>query len=103
MSINTEYVARMETQLKKWDADVDALAAEGEKAGAEARAAYHERIKDLRASRDAAQKTFQEIAAANESAGRRAVAGRHETGLGNDAKKPGESVVGSQEMTSDGK
>jgi len=69
MSINTEYVARMETQLKKWDADVDALAAEGEKAGAEARAAYHERIKDLRASRDAAQKTFQEIAAANESAG----------------------------------
>lgn len=75
MGMNAEYVARMETQLKKWDADVDALAAEGEKAGAEARAAYHERIKDLRASRDAAQKTFQEISVANESAGAQMQAG----------------------------
>jgi len=69
IDIKSEYVARMETQLKKWDADVDALAAEGEKAGAEARAMYHERIKDLRASRDAVQKTFQEIRAAGEAAG----------------------------------
>jgi uncharacterized coiled-coil DUF342 family protein len=69
MSMNSEYLARMETQLKKWDADVDALAAKGEKANAEARAAYHERIKDLRVSRDAAQRRFQEIRAATESAG----------------------------------
>ena len=58
MSMHSEYIARMETQLKKWDADVDALTAEGKKASAEARAVYDERIKDLRASRDAAQKTF---------------------------------------------
>jgi hypothetical protein len=64
-----EYLARMEAQLKKWDADLDALAAEGEKAGAAARTAYHERIKDLRASRDAAQKRFQEIRAASGAAG----------------------------------
>ena len=69
MTMNTEYVAMMETQLKKWDADVDALAAQSEKAGAEARAAYHEQIKDLRANRDAAQKTFLEISNANDSAG----------------------------------
>ena len=69
MTMNTEYVAMMETQLKKWDADVDALAAQSEKAGDEARAAYHAQIKDLRANRDAAQKTFQEISNANESAG----------------------------------
>jgi len=69
MGMNAEYVAMMETQLKKWDADVDALAAQSEKAGTEARAAYHAQIKDLRASRDAAQKTFQEISNANESAG----------------------------------
>jgi len=75
MSMNTEYVARMETQLKKWDADVDALAAEGEKASAAARSAYHERIKDLRASRAAAQKTFQEIRVASESAGAQMQAG----------------------------
>ena len=75
MSMNTEYVARMETQLKKWDADVDALAAEGEKASAGARAAYYERIKDFRASREAAQKRFQEIRAASESAGAQMQAG----------------------------
>jgi uncharacterized protein YjbJ (UPF0337 family) len=75
MSMNTEYVAKMETQLKKWDADVDALAAEGEKANAAARAAYHEGIKNLRVSRDAAQKTFQEIRVASESAGAQMQAG----------------------------
>lgn len=75
MGKNTEYVTRMETQLKKWDADVDALAAKSEKASAQARAAYHEQIKNLRASRDAAQKTFQEIRVASESAGARMQAG----------------------------
>ena len=40
MSMHSEYIARMETQLKKWDADVDALTAEGKKASAEARAVY---------------------------------------------------------------
>ena len=69
MSIHSEYIARMATQLKKWDADVDALAAEGKKASADAGAAYDERAKDLRASRDAAQKTFLEICQATESAG----------------------------------
>ena len=69
MGTNTEYVASMEAQLKKWDADVDALVAEGEKANDKARAAYHERIKELRAGREAAQKTFQEIRVAGESAG----------------------------------
>jgi translation initiation factor IF-2 len=69
MSMHSEYIARTEAQLKKWDADVDALAAESKKAGAAAGAAYDERIKELRASRDAAQKTFLEIRQASESAG----------------------------------
>lgn len=68
MGKNSDYVTRMETQLKQWDADVDALAARGEKANVEAQAAYHAQIKDLRASRDAAQQTFQKIRAASESA-----------------------------------
>ena len=68
MSTKSEFVTRMETQLKKWDADVDALAAKGEKVSADTRTAYYARIKDLRASREAAQKTFQEISAASESA-----------------------------------
>jgi polyhydroxyalkanoate synthesis regulator phasin len=69
MSMHSEYIAGMEAQLKKWDADLDALVAEGKKASAEARATYDERIKDLRASRDAAQKTFQEMRQATGSAG----------------------------------
>jgi len=64
-----EYLARMETQLKKWDADLEALAAEGQKASDGARAAYHERLKELRASRDAARQTLQEMRAAGGAAG----------------------------------
>ena len=68
MSRNSDFVAMMDKQLKKWDADVDALAAQGEKASATARAAYQENLKELRASRDAAQKTFKEFGAASEAA-----------------------------------
>jgi hypothetical protein len=72
---DSEYVARMETQLKNWDADLDALAAKGEKASAEMRAAYHERINELRTSRGEAQKTFQEMSLATEAAGAKMQAG----------------------------
>jgi hypothetical protein len=68
MGINAEYVTAMEAQLKQWDADVDAIAAQGERANIAARAAYHQQMKGLRASRDAAQKTFQEIRVATEAA-----------------------------------
>ena len=69
MDKHTDYVVKMESQLKKWDADVDALAAAGEKASAEARANYHKYVKDLRANRDAAGKTFREMQVATKSAG----------------------------------
>ena len=69
MGKNAEYLAKMETQLNKWDADVSALAAEGEKAGAKARVAYQEQIPQLLASRVAAQAKFQEIRVASELAG----------------------------------
>ena len=72
---NSEYVARMETQLKNWDADLDALAAKGEKASAEMRAAYQERISDLRASRGAVQATLQQMSAATATAGEQMQAG----------------------------
>jgi hypothetical protein len=75
MGMSAERVAKIEIQLKKWDADVDALAAEGEKASAQVRAAYHEQIKHLREGRDAAQKAFHEIRLAGESAGEQMHAG----------------------------
>ena len=67
MSADTGYAAKMQTQLKKWDADVDALAAAGEKANAEAQTAYHKCVKELRANRDAAQKTFLEMQSAGQA------------------------------------
>ena len=69
MGVNSDYIARMKTQLQQWDADLDALGARSELASAEARAASLERIKDLRASRDAAQKSLQQMRAAGEAAG----------------------------------
>ena len=69
MDTNAGYVAKMEQQLKKWDADLDALAAAGEKASADARANYHKYVKDLRANRDAAGKTLKDMQAASQSAG----------------------------------
>jgi polyhydroxyalkanoate synthesis regulator phasin len=79
MGINADYVARMKTQLKQWDAELDALVARGELASAEARAASHERIAELRLSRDAAQKSLHEMRAAGEAAGKHVMAGMEET------------------------
>lgn len=59
-----DYLAAMEAQLKRWDADLEALAAEGQKASEGARAAYHERLKELRVSRDAARQALREVRAA---------------------------------------
>jgi hypothetical protein len=76
MSTNSDYVAMMQSQLKKWDKEVDALSASGEKASMEARSAYHEGMKELRASRDEAQRTFQQIRLATEAAGEQMQAGK---------------------------
>lgn len=69
MGANADYVSRMKAQLKKWDAEVDVLAAKGALASAEARIVYDEQVQALRTSRDAAQKSFQQMRAAGESAG----------------------------------
>ena len=68
MDKNAEYRDTMQKQLKKWDADVDALAALGEKANAAARTSYESNLKAMRASRDDAQKTFQQMQVATQSA-----------------------------------
>ena len=63
MDMNAEFVARMQVQLKAWDAQLEALAAESGRAGAAARAGYHVRIRDLRANRDAASRTLGRVRA----------------------------------------
>jgi len=75
MGTNSEYVTLMQSQLKKWDNEVDALSAMGKTASMEARSAYQEGMKELRASRDEAQRTFQQIRLATEAAGEQMQAG----------------------------
>jgi hypothetical protein len=75
MGTNTDFVAGMQTQMKKWDAEVDALVAEGKKADGELRTAFQRRLKELRLSRHAAQKSLHEVRVASESAGAQVQAG----------------------------
>lgn len=69
MNTNAEFVTRMQSQLKKWDSDLVALNEEGKKATVQVRAAYDAGAKSLQDSRDSAQKLFQQICTATESAG----------------------------------
>ena len=75
MSMHSEYVARMETQLRKWDADVDALQAQGKAASEHARKAYEVQVKELKTGREAAQSVFQQIRVAGEAPGAQMQAG----------------------------
>ena len=61
MSTNAIYLAGMQLQMKKWDAEFDALVADGRKAGGEARTAYDRRLKELRLGRKAVQKSLEAV------------------------------------------
>lgn len=67
--IKNEYLAMMEKQLRKWDSDLDALAAEGQKASDRARSMYIDQIRELRVGRDSAHKRLSDIRVATEVAG----------------------------------
>jgi hypothetical protein len=68
MSKRDEYFTMMESQIKKWDAEVDKLRARSAQVSADARAKYDEQLKAMRANRDAAHKKLEEIRTASESA-----------------------------------
>ncbi|HLX21845.1 MAG TPA: hypothetical protein VKR38_00755 [Usitatibacter sp.] len=75
MDKKSAFVTKMETQLKGWNSDVDALEAEGEKMKGKARVAYSDQVRNLRACSDAARKTFHEMRIATESAAEQMQAG----------------------------
>ena len=101
MGTNADYVTGMQTQIKKWDAEVDALAADGKKASGEMRTAYARRLKELRPEpQRGAERSLDEVRTASE-VGRRAIAGRHGSSLEHDAGSAGESRGGPEEMTND--
>ena len=68
MSKKDEYFAMMESQIRKWDAEVDKLKARSDLMSAEARIKYAEQLKAMRANRDAANKKLQEMRTASEAA-----------------------------------
>ena len=68
MSKKDEYLARMESQLKKWDTEFDRLRAKSEQMSAEARAKFADQLKAMRANRDAAFRKLTELQGTSESA-----------------------------------
>jgi hypothetical protein len=75
MGTNAEYLAAMQVQLKKWDADVDQLLTKSKKADGEVRTAYARRLKELRLCRKAGQKTYEDVRVATGAAADRMQAG----------------------------
>jgi len=68
MGKKDEYCATMESEIKKWDAEVDNLNAKSKQMSAEARVRYDTQVKAMRADRDLAYSKLQEMRTANESA-----------------------------------
>ena len=68
MGKKDEYCATMESEIKKWDAEVDSLNAKGTQMTADVRAGYDTQVKAMRADRDLACTKLQEMRTANESA-----------------------------------
>ena len=75
MGTNAEYLAGMQVQLKKWDADVDQLLTKSKKADGEVRTAYARRLKELRLCRKAGQKSYEDVRVATGAAADRMQAG----------------------------
>ena len=68
MAKKDEYCAAMESEIKKWDAEVDKLNTKGKQMSADVRVGYDTQVKAMRADRDFAYSKLQEIRTANESA-----------------------------------
>ena len=68
MSKKDEYCATMESEIKKWDGEVDKLNAKGKQVSADLRVGYDTQLKAMRADRDLAYSKLQEVRTANESA-----------------------------------
>ena len=75
MGKKDEYFATMQSEIDKWDVEVDNLNAKGQQMSADARAAYETQVKAMRADRDLACSKLQEIRTANESAWQQMQAG----------------------------
>jgi hypothetical protein len=68
MSTKDEYLATMESEIKKWDAAVDQMTTKSLQMSPETRALYDKQVKAMRTERDLAYSKLKDLHAANESA-----------------------------------
>ena len=68
MGKKDEYCATMDSEIKKWDAEVDSLNAKGNQMSTDIRVAYDTQLKAMRADRDLTVSKLQEMRTASESA-----------------------------------
>jgi len=68
MGKKDEYCATMDSEIKKWDAEIDSLNAKGGQLSDDIRVGYDTQVKAMRADRDLAVSKLQEMRTANESA-----------------------------------
>jgi hypothetical protein len=68
MGHRDEYQRKMEAELREWQGRLDILKAKADKAGAEARLEYLERIEALRAKQQEVQQKLGQLQAAGEDA-----------------------------------
>ena len=67
-NIKDEYTRKMHSKLDQWGAEIDALSAKADQAGAEARVEYHKQIADLHSKKDKARNQLTELENAGENA-----------------------------------
>ena len=68
MGKKDEYCTTMDSEIKKWDAEVDSLNAKGAQMSADIRVGYDTQLKAMRADRDLTVSKLQEMRTASESA-----------------------------------
>jgi uncharacterized coiled-coil DUF342 family protein len=68
MSTKEDFVRKMHAKLDQWNAEIDALTAKADQAGAEARTEYHKQLDALRGKRDHARSKLNELESASEGA-----------------------------------
>jgi multidrug resistance efflux pump len=68
MESKKAYQEKMEAQLREWSAKIDLLKAKADKAKAEVKIKYYEKIEELRADQETARQKLQELKGSGEEA-----------------------------------
>lgn len=68
MSMKDAYLQKIEAQLEDWKSEIDKMKAKADKADADMKLEYYEKIEELRTKQQAAQEKFTELKNAGEDA-----------------------------------